>query len=57
MLISTVDIVQYHISPLIKWGFPLPKQAPKSRSVLKDGSRFLRLFKKGKTRIIATFHD
>ena len=31
----------------------LPKQSPKCRSVLEDGSRYFGLFRKGKTRIIA----
>ena len=35
--------------------FFLPKQSPKSRSVLKEGSRYLGLFKKGETLIIAKF--
>ena len=34
--------------------FP-PKQSQKSRSISQDGSRFLGLFRKGKTRIIAKF--
>ena len=34
----------------------LPKQSQKSRSILKDGSRSLGLFRKGKNRIIAKFH-
>ena len=36
--------------------FLLPKQSQKSRSVLKDGSRSLGLFGKGKSCITATFH-
>ena len=34
----------------------LPKQSQKSRSILKDGSRFLELFLEDKTDIIAEFH-
>ena len=34
----------------------LPKQSQRSRSVLKDGSRFLGLFGKGKIGIMAKFH-
>ena len=34
----------------------LIKQSQKSRSILLDGSRILRLFRKGKTCIIAKFH-
>ena len=36
--------------------FFLPKQTQRSRSVLKDGSRSLGLFRKGKIDIIAKFH-
>ena len=36
--------------------FSLPKQSQKSRSILWDGSRSLRLFRKGKTRITAKLH-
>ena len=50
----------YHISLVIRWNcfvfFLLPKQSQKSRSILQDGSRFLGLFRKGKTFIIAKFH-
>ena len=35
--------------------FPF-KQSQKSRSLLKDGSRFFGLYRKGKTLIIAKFH-
>ena len=35
--------------------FFLPKQSQNSRSILKDGSRSLGLFRKGKTHIIAKF--
>ena len=48
---------QYRISLVIRQEFFfLPKQSRKSRSILKDGSRSLELFRKGKTRIIAEFH-
>ena len=46
----------YHISSVIRRIFFTSKTIPKSRSVLKDGSRSLGLFGKGKSRIIATFH-
>ena len=36
--------------------FFLPKQSQRSRSILQDGSRSLRLFRKGKISIIAKFH-
>ena len=36
--------------------FFLPKQRQKSISILKDGSRSLGLFRKGKTHVIAKFH-
>ena len=36
--------------------FFLPKQSQRSRSVLQEGSRSLRLFRKGKISIIAKFH-
>ena len=36
--------------------FFLQKQSQRSRSVLQDGSRSLRLFRKGKISIIAKFH-
>ena len=39
-----------------KTEFFLPKQSQKSRSVLKDGSRYLGLFGKSETDIIAKFH-
>ena len=39
-----------------KTGFSLPTQSQKSRSILEDGSRFLGLFWKGKTAIIAKFY-
>ena len=46
----------YRISSVIRRKVFLPKQSQKFRSVLKDGSRSLGLFKKDKTRIIAKFH-
>ena len=45
----------YHISSVIRWIIFLPKQSHRSRSVLKDGSRSLGLFRKGKIGIIAKF--
>ena len=47
---------KYRISLVIRWIFILPKQSQRSRSVLKDGSRSLGLFGKGKIGIIAKFH-
>ena len=41
---------------LIRQCFFLPKQSQKSRSVFSDGSRYLGLFRKGKTRITAKLH-
>ena len=46
----------YHISSDIRQSVFLPKQSQRSRSILKDGSRSLGLFRKGKTHIIAKFH-
>ena len=46
----------YHISSVIRQSYFLPKQIQKSRSILKDGSRHLGLFRKGKTRITANLH-
>ena len=47
-----------HILPYFfgyKMEFFLRKQSQKSRSILEDGSRFLGLFRNGKTGIIAKF--
>ena len=46
----------YRISLVIRQIIFLPKQSQGSRSVLKDGSRSLALFRKGKIGIIAKFH-
>ena len=46
----------YRISSVIRRIIFLPKQSQRSRSVLKDGSRSLALFRKGKIGIIAKFH-
>ena len=46
----------YGISLVIKQSFFLPKQSQRSRSILKDGSRSIGLFRKGKIGIIAKFH-
>ena len=46
----------YRISSIIRQIIFLPKQSQKSRSVLKDGSRSLGLFRKGKIGIIPKFH-
>ena len=48
-------ILQYLFGYKTKFVF-LPTQFQKSRSILKDGSRSLGLFRKVKTRIIAKFH-
>ena len=45
-----------HVYPGMPTIFFSSKTIPKSRSVVKDGSRFLGLFRKGKTGIIAKFH-
>ena len=46
----------YRISSVIRRIIFLPKQSRRSRSVFKDGSRSLGLFRKGKSGIIAKFH-
>ena len=46
----------YHISSVIRLIIFLPKQCQRSRSVFKDGSRSLALFRNGKICIIAKFH-
>ena len=48
--------LQYRISSVIRRSFFLPKQSQRSRSVLQDGSRSLKLFWKGIISIIAKFH-
>ena len=50
------NIIKYRISSVIRWIIFLPKQSQRSRSVLKDGSRSLALFRKGKIGIITKFH-
>ena len=51
------DIKNTHIVFRYKTGYVfLPKQSPKSRSILKDGSRSLGLYRKGKIRFNAKFH-
>ena len=45
----------YHISLVIRQTFFLPKQSQRSRSILYDRFRSLRLFKKGTTLIIVKF--
>ena len=47
---------EYRISLVIRRISFLPKQSQRSRSVLKDGSRSLALFRNGKIGIIAKFH-
>ena len=44
------------MSLVIRQSFFLSKQLKKSRSILQDESRFLGLFKKGSSHIIAKFH-
>ena len=51
-----IHVKVYHISSVIRRIMFLPKQSQRSRSVLKDGSRSLGLFRKGKIDIIAKFH-
>ena len=46
---------KYRISSVIDRIIFLPKQSQRSRSALKDGSRSLGLFRKGKIGIIAKF--
>ena len=48
--------MDYRISLVIRRIIFLPKPSQRSRSVLKDGSRSLALFRKGKIGIIAKFH-
>ena len=48
--------IHYRISSVIRQIIFLPKQSQRSRSVLKDGSRSLALFRKGKIGVIAKFH-
>ena len=45
----------YRISFVIKQSFFYSKQSQKSSSILKDVSRYLELFRKGKTCIVANF--
>ena len=47
---------KYRISSVIRRIIFLPKQSQRSRSVLKEGSRSLASFEKGKICIIAKFH-
>ena len=51
---ETIEDLPYFLG--YKTFFFLPKQSQRSRSILKDGSRSLRLFRKGKTCIIAKLH-
>ena len=53
---SDRDGIIYHISSVIRQLIFLPKQSQRSRSILKDGSRSLGLFGKGKIGILAKFH-
>ena len=46
-------MANYRISLVIRRIIILPKQSQRSRSILKDGSRSLGLFSKGKIGIIA----
>ena len=54
--LHTLTKHSYHISSVIRQIIFLPKQSQRSRSILKDGSRSLGLFRKGKIGIIAKFH-
>ena len=49
-------VLLYRISSVIRQIIFLPKQFQRSKSILKDGSRSLRLFRKGEIGIIAKFH-
>ena len=49
-------VLDYRISSVIRRIVFLPKQSQKFRSVFKDGSRSLGLFRQDKTCIIAKFH-
>ena len=51
MQLSGMEWMQYHIFSVVRPIFCLPKQSHKSKSILKDGSRSLGLFRKGKTLI------
>ena len=55
-LSKLMHCLRYRVSSLIRRSFFLPKQSQRSRSILQDGSRFLGLFRKGKTRISAKLH-
>ena len=48
--------MEFHISSVIRRIIFLPKQSQRSRSILKDGSRSLGLFRKGKIGVIPKFH-
>ena len=47
---------EYRVSSVMRQIIFFLKQSQRSRSVLKDGSRSLGLFRKGKIGIIAKFH-
>ena len=53
--LNLVSEITWDISSIIRQSFFPSKTIPKSRSVLKDGSKSLGLFRKGKTHIIAKF--
>ena len=55
-LVSNILNFDYHISSVIRRIIFLPKQSQRSRSILKDGSRSLGLFGKGKIGITPKFH-
>ena len=48
--------MKYRISSVVRQIIFLTKQSQRSRSILKDGSRSLGLFRKGKIGIIPKFH-
>ena len=52
----SLDVLDYRISSVMRRIIFLPKQSQRARSVLKDGSSSLGLFRKGKICIIAKFH-
>ena len=53
---SCLRKINFCISLVIRQIIFLPKQSQRPRSILKDGSRSLGLFRKGKIGIIAKFH-
>ena len=52
LYISIIRQNTYHIYSVIRQGFSLPKQSQRSRSILQDGSRSLRLVGRKKNNIL-----